>query len=411
MLGGVAPSAQAVTSVDTTRVEVPLAGRGAEQVSAAATVALASALTRATGSVVAAESPAIHRLQPDIARFVQATGLGGAPGAPTLVVTFDEGALRDLAGELDLQLWPRRRPDVVLWLAFDDGAERLLGAADPHPLAAALVAAATQRGLPLALPLLDLDDTTTVTAAMARARFRGPLLDASRRYGAELVVAGVVREDPLGAFVAELDVLPAADGALLSLLAATTGAPDAPVWREAVADGTGSPIAAATAAAAEAGGGGAVAATTTVAAAPRLLLAEADADGLAAALVDHLVGAVIRVLAANAAAPARAVPLVVHGIRDVDGYAGSLAALASVDFVERVDVRGLDAGSLQVDAWSRAPRATLLANVALRGGSLRLRPAAAATAAGVGVATATGTAAVADATAVLAGSELEWSRR
>ena len=45
-------------------------------------------------------------------------------------------------------------------------------------------------GLPVSLPLMDLDDNMAVTATDVWGRFADPVLKASQRYGAEMVVLG-----------------------------------------------------------------------------------------------------------------------------------------------------------------------------------------------------------------------------
>lgn len=407
--------ARAAVDVAVANAEAPLAGRSNEQAEAAAAQALSMAIVRLTGLAVLPDVGALASARARASRLVVDSHVGGSPGAPTLVVAFDERALRNVVADAGLPLWPRRRPQVVMWLAFDDGVERLLGADPTQPLAAALIDAAKRRGLPLALPLLDLDDTGRVSAAVARARFVDTLQQASRRYGADLIIAGSVRQDPLGAVVAELGMLAGHDTAFSLPAAATesggaivaSGPLSAPVNGESSVTALADPRAQTDAAPSDAG---AAPVPGTAVGAAQLLVAEADVARFAGALVDQVVRAITEVMAQRQAAQPQRHALSVIGIDDLEAYAGTLNALGRLDFVDRVDVRELADRSLHLDVWSRGSLPVLLANVGLLSGSLRL-PAASGADANAGSASSgvDGVAVEADAHATT--PALEWHRR
>jgi len=140
--------------------------------------------------------------------------LSRQPPALALALQFDPSAVLRLVREADLPLWPARRPRLVAWVVLEQGRRTLLGAGDaiaeesvaagdaagasaaPTPLQAlggALVARARARGLPLTLPLLDLEDQVAVTPAAVWGRLSQVLTPASARYGAELVLVGRVQ--------------------------------------------------------------------------------------------------------------------------------------------------------------------------------------------------------------------------
>lgn len=135
-----------------------------------------------------------------------------------LALQFDPNAVLRLVRQAHLPLWPARRPRLVAWVALEEGGRTLLGAGDaarPGPEAAgngsasgeavsltplqalggALVDRARARGVPLTLPLLDLEDQVAVTPAAVWGRLSQVLTPASARYGAELVLVG--RVEPL----------------------------------------------------------------------------------------------------------------------------------------------------------------------------------------------------------------------
>ncbi len=61
--------------------------------------------------------------------------------------------------------------------------------------AAALRTQAQAMGLPVSIPLMDLDDNMAVNATDVWGRFADPILKASQRYGAEMVVLGKLTPD------------------------------------------------------------------------------------------------------------------------------------------------------------------------------------------------------------------------
>jgi hypothetical protein len=114
--------------------------------------------------------------------------------------------------QLNWPVWGAERPLILLWIAVDDGVggRAILGAnapgAETSPTTAELLATirpeldavADERGLLLALPLLDLEDLTAVTFNDIWGGFEDYVLAASTRYRADAVLTGAVRPGLLG---------------------------------------------------------------------------------------------------------------------------------------------------------------------------------------------------------------------
>jgi hypothetical protein len=122
-----------------------------------------------------------------------------------------ERALMDLG----LPVWGPERPLTLLWIAVDDGAggRALLGANEAAQFGAPatqqmsqllttvrqeVMAAADERGLPIAWPLLDLEDLNAVTFLDVYGWFEDPIVAASARYRADAVLIGRVRPGLFG---------------------------------------------------------------------------------------------------------------------------------------------------------------------------------------------------------------------
>jgi hypothetical protein len=175
---------------------------------AATELALATVLVRVTGSRQAALDP-------------QLLALAGTPNIVTKRGTYPQG--RTLIGfsprlvdqglrSLGWPVWGAERPLTVLWVAVDDGVggRALLGANDAPSepsqamaeqlkgIRAQLNVVAEERGLPIALPLLDLEDLSVVTPSDIWGGFDDRVTQASTRYRADAVLIGKIGPGVLG---------------------------------------------------------------------------------------------------------------------------------------------------------------------------------------------------------------------
>lgn len=120
-------------------------------------------------------------------RFVR----GPLDDALALVIQFDRVPVLELIKQADLPIWRSSRAQVVAWVVVSDGTTRsLLGAADQSAVVEAIKRRAKARGIPLSLPLLDLEDQLLVTPAVVWGRLSQVLEPASRRYGARVILLG-----------------------------------------------------------------------------------------------------------------------------------------------------------------------------------------------------------------------------
>ena len=172
-------------------VREPVASQDPAERSAALGRALQTLVVRLTGSRQAAQDARLQPLLADPQQLVQQYVY--EPGTPvTLAVSFDpvlsQRALRD-AG---LKLWNPARPGVLAWwLNEQDGGGSLV--AGDQEGASVLRAAAQNRGVPLSLPLGDLDEQLLANAATLRGNDVQALRTASERYSADALLAVVAR--------------------------------------------------------------------------------------------------------------------------------------------------------------------------------------------------------------------------
>ena len=111
-----------------------------------------------------------------------------------LVATFAGGRIERRLEALDVVVWGRQRPEVLVWLAVDDAGDRGVLAADARSRAhAALMEAAERRALPVLLPLMDARDRGRIEFVDISGGFYDTVRAASERYRGDILLAGHVR--------------------------------------------------------------------------------------------------------------------------------------------------------------------------------------------------------------------------
>jgi hypothetical protein len=196
----VAVTAEAARLDDLFQVEVVSAGRDPGSRDAALGRALQQVLVRVTGSGESLRNPSIRPLLKDPSRFAQQFRFRDVPPQTPgqaeqlkLWVQFDGVALAREVREAGLPYWGSERPDILLWLAIDEGGRRYLVSDNSDGRVARTVSqAAYRRGLPLTLPLMDLEDQRAVQFTDVWGGFVGSLQAASQRYRPQVILFGKV---------------------------------------------------------------------------------------------------------------------------------------------------------------------------------------------------------------------------
>ncbi len=108
-----------------------------------------------------------------------------------LWVRFDEKAVNRLLREGGVPVWGGTRPSTLVWLTRDAKGRRTLYQPDMEPeLATAVTDAADQRGLPVVMPLMDLEDRNALQVSDLWGGFEENIRRASQRYLPDVILAG-----------------------------------------------------------------------------------------------------------------------------------------------------------------------------------------------------------------------------
>lgn len=117
-----------------------------------------------------------------------------------LSVKYSADLVNQLIHQSGHTVWGPRRPTVVVWVAVEEQQQpRLVGAETDPTIQAFLMKISQLKGLPLILPLMDLQDVSAITIKDVIDVFPNTLQKASERYGAQAILVGkLVQRDLSG---------------------------------------------------------------------------------------------------------------------------------------------------------------------------------------------------------------------
>jgi hypothetical protein len=184
---------QAETVNNLYQVREPVSGQTPDERTTATAKALETLVLRLTGDPKAVTSPGLASAFKDPQQIITQFGYDAGPPL-SLQVDFDPVSVDNRLRQAGLPTWGSNRPSILGWWLNDtvDGAN-LIG--DGQPSAEPLRHAAQHRGLPLRLPLADLNEQIVGTAKNLEGSDAAPLRAASERYGADALLAVHAHQD------------------------------------------------------------------------------------------------------------------------------------------------------------------------------------------------------------------------
>lgn len=196
LAGGV----QAAEVNDFYLVRLPVSG--AQLTDAQRSEALDDMLIRYSGLRELPASSALQSAQQQAGRYIAQTQTRNENGEKTADVSFEPAAVQHLAQTLGLPVWNHDRPAIMLWLVDNRGnnsaGERRIMLDQEYSAAREqLRQVAMERGIPLLLPLGDLEDNMAVSASDVYGNFINPIAAASLRYQPDAVLVASLNNDSL----------------------------------------------------------------------------------------------------------------------------------------------------------------------------------------------------------------------
>jgi len=183
--------------------EVLVTSQGRDERSEAIRVALDEVLVRVSGD---RNTPRLEALQGLYRRSLQLVQqyryralprIAGQRGeqigglSQVLWVSFDSAAIDQTLRKAGVPLWGQVRPATLVWVVVDDGGVRsLMGAGTLSQPKKVMQQQAQRRGLPLFVPLWDLEDQVALRFTDVWGNFQDAIFRASVRYATEAILVG-----------------------------------------------------------------------------------------------------------------------------------------------------------------------------------------------------------------------------
>ncbi len=202
------PQAEAGTVRDLYKMEVPVSDREASTRASGLVAALRQVVVRVTGDRTAAQAEGMQSLYRQAQRYVQQYGYNRIPAEPpadealSLWVQFDQNLLEREIRDLGLPVWGSTRPSALAWIvASVDGQTGFV--AEDTALGQILQNEFKRRGIPLIFPRLDAEDRARLNTSDVLQGHTQLITEASRRYGAEALLAGRLQQTAGGFWEAD----------------------------------------------------------------------------------------------------------------------------------------------------------------------------------------------------------------
>lgn len=202
-LAGVAAAGQ---KVDIYRADTLVKSQSEGERNAAARAAFGEVIVRVSGQRSAMNNPTIKAALPKAQHYLFGFSYksssekikvdGKTFPAIGLQLNYESRAIEQLLREAQLPVWPATRPKILVWLVANDGSDLRL-----VPEAADLQAMQSQahyRGLLLAFPKLDLEDSLSLTVNDLWTLDIEKIKTASLRYRADAILIGRYTPSALG---------------------------------------------------------------------------------------------------------------------------------------------------------------------------------------------------------------------
>ena len=165
--------------------------------------ALAQVLVKVSGNTSVMTLPQVQNALPHINGMVSAYSYVAkeapqdSPSQLQLKVAFNQRAIKRLLHAAGQSVWNADRPSTLVWLDVQTKNEEMVSAgdADQVPVAQALVRDATERGLAMIFPIMDLADQNYFSlGAMNDLLNVGQVQAASKRYSVNSILSGRIKE-------------------------------------------------------------------------------------------------------------------------------------------------------------------------------------------------------------------------
>ena len=187
---------------DLYQAQAPVASQSEEDRQRLAPELLKQVVIKVVGDRHALEQADISALVTDAERYIdqfyyqqiQNPNSDAAEQQLALTLEFNAEGINNALQRIGLPVWDKTRPETLFWVAIEyAGKQQLIGEGDEDSLLFYIEQAAKKRGIPLLLPLMDLEDQTQLTFNDVATGNNTAVKQASERYGSSFIVSARLR--------------------------------------------------------------------------------------------------------------------------------------------------------------------------------------------------------------------------
>ncbi|ASJ96917.1 DUF2066 domain-containing protein [Shewanella marisflavi] len=202
--------ASAVEVAELDKSAVKVADRSQQEKNQALKQAMQDVVLKNTGNREALDAPLVQQAIAEPTAYIRQFGYQEREGQQYLQASFDHTKIINLLRQAQLPVWGKQRPLTLLWLAQEnDGQRELLNDSSLSENRASIADFSQARGLPMMLPIMDLDDSMAISVNDVRGMFADQVAKASQRYHSDYFAMVSLDSTPDGQFSYNLTLYPA----------------------------------------------------------------------------------------------------------------------------------------------------------------------------------------------------------
>jgi hypothetical protein len=176
--------------------QVPVASQDAAERSKGLREAFRKVIMKASGqsSFYSDQADVLSRARDHVEQFGYRSREQDGKRQLLLWARFNPEGVRRAVRDAGLPVWPEERPSTLVWLAIEEGDDRMILAGDSeHVAQKTLNEIARERGLPIVLPLMDLTEQSTIQFQEVASLSPDRLQEQSQKYDSQYLLIGHIQ--------------------------------------------------------------------------------------------------------------------------------------------------------------------------------------------------------------------------
>ncbi|GLP94783.1 DUF2066 domain-containing protein [Paraferrimonas sedimenticola] len=196
-----AQALQAVEVKDLDKAQVKVSSRSNASLNQGMKAGLTQVLMKNSGGLAQLDEPLLKSRLAAPRALISQYGYTDVDGQLWLEMSFDHKQILALLRQSNQPIWAAQRPLTLMWMVDEQSEEQtILSDTLDSEFRDQLLEQAQQVGMPMLLPLMDLDDAMTVAANDVKGQFIDPVATASARYRSDFFAMASVQSSLDGVF-------------------------------------------------------------------------------------------------------------------------------------------------------------------------------------------------------------------